>query len=112
VVVDVTTVSRSTDSSQSSDRVWPAWGVPEAAVDAWVRLVMAVEHLSRSTACQVEPELWWSVREVDQVAAAEACGWCPVVELCQAYATVAGERFGVWGGTTPAEQRELTGRRR
>jgi WhiB family redox-sensing transcriptional regulator len=35
------------------------------------------------------------------------CANCPVCEDCRDYALRAGERLGVWGGTTETERREL-----
>ncbi len=37
------------------------------------------------------------------------CRGCPVLEQCLRYAMQADERFGVWGGLTPDERRQLRG---
>jgi len=40
------------------------------------------------------------------------CGICPVRETCLAYAVETGQMFGVWGGKTQAEIRQLITRAR
>ena len=35
------------------------------------------------------------------------CRNCPIKDLCLAYAVEAKERFGIWGGTTPAQRKRL-----
>ncbi|TQC39115.1 WhiB family transcriptional regulator [Rhodococcus sp. WS4] len=35
------------------------------------------------------------------------CGACPVLVPCRAFALRAGERFGIWGGTTERERRTI-----
>lgn len=43
-----------------------------------------------------------------QVQAARAvCQSCPVLRDCRAWAVETGEAYGVWGGTTPTERREI-----
>ncbi|RJK96514.1 WhiB family transcriptional regulator [Vallicoccus soli] len=39
--------------------------------------------------------------------AAALCGGCPVRDACLRHALVVPERYGVWGGTTEEERREL-----
>jgi len=39
--------------------------------------------------------------------ARELCRECPVMADCLAYALANDERFGVWGGLTAAERREI-----
>lgn len=40
-------------------------------------------------------------------AALAVCAACPVREECLAHALDTNERFGIWGGTTEKERREL-----
>jgi WhiB family transcriptional regulator, redox-sensing transcriptional regulator len=40
------------------------------------------------------------------------CSICPVREICLAYAVDTGQMFGVWGGKTQAEIRQLIARAR
>ena len=36
--------------------------------------------------------------------AREICARCPVIDECLTFAYATGERYGVWGGQTPAER--------
>jgi WhiB family redox-sensing transcriptional regulator len=40
--------------------------------------------------------------------AKQVCLSCPVMERCRSYAIDAGERYGIWGATTPLERHRLT----
>ncbi len=60
------------------------------------------------TRCSRNPELWFSEERAVQLRAARLCGGCPLLEACRRLG--AGERFGVWGGTTPAERGALRSR--
>ncbi|SRR5216683_1469852 len=56
-----------------------------------------------------EPDLWFPAFG-DRVAAERAkgvCARCPVREGCREWALAAGERSGIWGGTTERERRVL-----
>ena len=89
---------------------WPAWGVPSAAVGEWLVLQLAIASSSGRLVCETSPEDWWAAKGTSaQVAAVEACTWCPVRVQCQEYAVAAREPHGVWGGTTP-EERLASGR--
>jgi len=35
------------------------------------------------------------------------CGLCPVIESCLTFALVSNQEFGVWGGTSEDERRQL-----
>jgi WhiB family redox-sensing transcriptional regulator len=35
------------------------------------------------------------------------CIGCPLKKLCKDYAVAAQENYGIWGGTTPQERREI-----
>lgn len=48
------------------------------------------------------PEKGGSVREAKKV-----CSGCPVAAECLTFALMAGERFGVWGGTTERQRRRM-----
>lgn len=91
--------------------VAPVWAPPSGAVGAWSALQGALVLLGWRVACEADPAAWWATRKSPasaelQAAAVEACSWCPVVGLCRDYALAAGEREGVWGGTTPADRRQ------
>lgn len=40
-------------------------------------------------------------------AAKEICARCGVIDSCLDYAIGNGDEFGIWGGTTPGERRNL-----
>jgi hypothetical protein len=91
-------------------RSWPSLRVPVGAVEAWVRLQVGLALLERPPACATAPERWWATAAspAGSAAQAEAVAWCvgcPARVECAAYAIAAAERFGIWGGTTPAERR-------
>lgn len=89
---------------------WPTWDVPAAAVRAWLRLHLALAVISDPAPCELDPDGWFVSGQSPQLGEAVAgCGRCPVLHLCRAYAVAAGERDGVWGGTTPAERRAARG---
>lgn len=50
-------------------------------------------------------------KEEREVAAKAVCTGCRVRDECLDYALKAGERYGIWGGTTPHERRTLLRRR-
>lgn len=62
-----------------------------------------------------DPESFWvatdSRKGAKQAAqrryAARLCAGCPVLEDCHRYAVDAGEWWGVWGGTTEHDRRQL-----
>jgi hypothetical protein len=57
---------------------------------------------------QIDPDLWFadSSRRI-HARAASICDRCPVRRPCLAWALVFDERFGVWGGLSPAGRRAL-----
>jgi WhiB family redox-sensing transcriptional regulator len=63
-------------------------------------------------ACKgVAVEFFFPPVDEDCDGAKAVCAMCPVREPCLEHALSVGERFGVWGGLTPAERRTLAGRR-
>ena len=65
-----------------------------------------------------DPELFFPVGESslasqDQIKRAKViCGLCEVTEQCLQYALESGQDFGIWGGLTEDERRELKRRAR
>ncbi|WP_366916021.1 WhiB family transcriptional regulator [uncultured Nocardioides sp.] len=73
---------------------------PEAQV-SWLALAAGLDELAaagRLTPCQSDPDPFGSDDRAERREAAKACGWCPLLEVCAAYATEAGETNNVWGG--------------
>ena len=86
--------------------------VPAGAEAEWARLRDGIAALPVAVPCAgPERPFWHSTDVAEQAAAARACLECPLLDRCGDYATVAGERWGVWGGTTDKERRaRRTGR--
>jgi hypothetical protein len=72
--------------------------------------------------CSIAPELWWPTvgqGRTDETGYAKAmCGECPAGEngprgnVCRAYADIAREAHGIWGGASAAQIRKDRTRRR
>ena len=86
--------------------------VPAGAEAEWARLRAGIAALPVAVPCAgPERPFWHSTDVAEQAAAARACLECPLLDRCGDYATAAGERWGVWGGTTDKERRaRRTGR--
>ena len=86
--------------------------VPAGAEAEWARLRAGIAALPVAVPCAgPERPFWHSTDVAEQAAAARACLECPLLDRCDDYATAAGERWGVWGGTTDKERRaRRTGR--
>lgn len=55
-----------------------------------------------------EPEVFFDDYQ-RETAAKAICHRCPVKSLCLEYALENDEVFGIWGGTTPSERRQIKG---
>lgn len=79
--------------------------VPPSARNAWLALADALEQLTDqglTVVCQSRPDQWFSSDATARRDAAEACGYCPIVRACGAYAQAAADagqpEHGVWAG--------------
>lgn len=54
--------------------------------------------------CEMDPETWWSDNKEEQADAAAVCMTCPMRQPCGEWALIGNERYGVWGGMTPAQR--------
>src|SRR3954463_1890858 len=84
-------------------------GVPARA--EWLALAGSLAEAG-AVPCQVgDPTAWWPERGRLHAASARdalaACQQCPAAEPCLTYALAADARFGIWGGTTPHQRREI-----
>lgn len=80
--------------------------IPAGAESAWARLQDEAARSPVVVPCAGYGwRLWHSEDDEEQAAAARACLDCPVMVLCDAYASTAGERWGVWGGVTEKDRR-------
>jgi WhiB family transcriptional regulator, redox-sensing transcriptional regulator len=72
----------------------------------------AVPWHERALCSQMDPELWFPEPWEDDGPAKLICSRCPVQSACLAQALDANEEYGVWGGLSPEERRELHRRMR
>lgn len=56
---------------------------------------------------QTDPEAFYPEKGGTTASAKAVCQVCPVQAECLAYALARDERFGVWGGTSERERRQL-----
>ena len=81
-------------------------GIGPEAAPAWLSLCAALDRLTeagRTPVCAAQPDQWSAdAGAAARRDAAEACSYCPARRPCAAFADVADERFGVWGGTDRA----------
>lgn len=56
---------------------------------------------------QVDPELFFPEKGGSTRGAKKVCGSCEVREQCLAYALANDQRFGIWGGLSERERRQL-----
>lgn len=55
----------------------------------------------------VDPDLFFPDRGASTREAKEVCQGCVVRDACLEYALAAGEKWGIWGGTSERERRHL-----
>lgn len=53
------------------------------------------------------PDLWFPKRGESTLKAKAICALCPVRPACLVYALEKGEKFGIWGGKSERERREM-----
>lgn len=61
---------------------------------------------------RTDPGLWFPEPGEDETPAKVICGRCPVRAACLAYALDTNEQYGIWGGLSPKERREIRRRER
>lgn len=74
------------------------------------RLLRAI-HTAGGVPCEPFPELFYpeDIREpmkkqLAVLVAKRLCGGCPVKAECFRYAVESGQKYGIWGGTSPQER--------
>ncbi|MFG1703263.1 WhiB family transcriptional regulator [Nonomuraea sp. M3C6] len=77
--------------------------------------MMMLDWTRRAACLDLDPELFFPISmegpSQSQVERAKhVCGGCPVREPCLEYALTTRQAYGVWGGTDPAQRRELVSR--
>lgn len=56
---------------------------------------------------EVDPEVWFPEKGQSSRPAKEICASCRVRVQCLEYALATNERYGVWGGKTDQERRQI-----
>ena len=56
---------------------------------------------------QTDPDLFFPVNAAQQKAATKICAECPVRILCANFAIQTNQEFGVWGGLTEEDRKQL-----
>ena len=82
------------------------------------RLGRANDWRARAACRGMTPDLFFSPtngesreeRIAREASAKAVCTACPVNAECLEHAIVHGERYGIWGGTTPVERRRVAAR--
>jgi WhiB family redox-sensing transcriptional regulator len=74
------------------------------------RLLKAI-HAAKGVPCESFPELFFpeeirdeTRRKLASLIAKRMCSTCPIVEECFRYAIESGQKYGIWGGTSPNER--------
>lgn len=81
-------------------------GVPDHARDEWEQLHDTLAAHQEPPPCAGPDRDHWTGTVAQQQQAAARCLDCPAMVACATYARAAGERAGVWGGTTPQERKD------
>ena len=61
----------------------------------------------RAACLQADPEAFYPEKGGSSRAAKRVCHTCPVQAECLSYALANDERFGIWGGMSERERRQL-----
>lgn len=69
--------------------------------------VVGAGWVSDAVCGQTNPDAFYPEKGGPVHAAKAVCASCPVTEQCLQYALEHNERFGVWGGTSERERREM-----
>lgn len=86
--------------------------IPDHAQPHWQELQAQLGALTDPVPCADDPDAWQPESRADEEfadVAVQLCVRCPVLAACSAFADVAGERHGVWGGR---DRRPTRGRAR
>jgi len=78
--------------------VTSAFGIRAAAVPSWLALHGALMDLPSPTPCAADPDSFTDPRPEDVDYITGLCTGCPVLELCDAFATANKETAGIWAG--------------
>lgn len=65
------------------------------------------EWVESALCAQIDPDYWFPEKGAAVPAAKRVCARCPVQQECLETAMENDERFGVWGGLSESERRQL-----
>jgi len=91
----------------------PAGKKPRGSVPSIARLVELMDSAftsdweSAALCAQTDPEEFYPERGGNAKVPKRICSACPVRDECLAYALATDERFGIWGGLSERERRNL-----
>lgn len=78
-----------------------------------IPLTLETSPWTDRSACQDhDPSLFFPAPGGNERQALAICETCEVTQECLAHALEAGEKFGIWGGTTQRQRRRLIQRQR
>jgi WhiB family redox-sensing transcriptional regulator len=82
------------------------------AFQLYIELQKAIEESPIIPACQTtDPEIWYGTEDEPKSfrfrQAKQLCSFFPAIKECATNAIVADEPFGVWGGLSPEERKNL-----
>jgi WhiB family transcriptional regulator, redox-sensing transcriptional regulator len=69
--------------------------------------VVRQQWLDRAACLQADPDAFYPEKGGSSRAAKRVCHTCPVQTDCLSYALANDERFGIWGGLSERERRQL-----
>jgi WhiB family redox-sensing transcriptional regulator len=69
--------------------------------------VVRQQWLDRAACLQADPDAFYPEKGGSSRAAKRVCHTCPVQAECLSYALANDERFGIWGGMSERERRQL-----
>ena len=78
----------------------------------FVELLQAIRD-NEGVECEQVPEIYFPDQHETRIStpavktAKQICGRCPIQDLCLDYAFDSQEPFGIWGGLTPEERRQI-----
>ena len=88
-----------------------AAGLPATSTIAVARVMAtapgAVDWRDEALCAQTDPEAFYPEKGASPRDAKKVCDRCPVQAACLEYALTTDQRYGIWGGRTPAQRRAL-----
>lgn len=67
------------------------------------------EVLDVARCAQADPEQWFPEKGGPSTDAKRICGMCPAQDACRQWALDTRQNYGIWGGLTAHERRQILG---